>query len=367
MAERAGRRTPSVSKESDASKGRSLPAKAIAEQYEKGIDDRTCTMVESGDIYIPTGSTLLDLALTGTRVVGGGMPGGIIVEIFGESGLGKTAILSEICASSQKHGGEVMFNDPEARLDLEYSEIYGMSLQGSNYKRMMYVDEVFEDIRKWKPENEELINVYACDSLAALTTQLEMGDKGDKMGMRRAKEFSAGLRTVAVAVGQPHKLVLLTNQVRQGDFGTVTPGGKGIPFYSTIRMECKGIGGRGKNPYIIKESKLDSGAKINKTLGINIIVKTVKNTKNDPFREAPISIVFGYGIDDIRANLQYLKDMTGGTKYDAIDQEYQSMERAINCVEKGGTEAKLKEKVTAIWYEVENKLKTTRKKKTRGE
>jgi len=198
-------------------KRRSSTPSEIAEKFEKDMSERNVNMVESGDMYISTGSTLLDLALTGTRVEGGGMPGGIIVEIFGENSLGKTAVLSEICASAQANNGEVSFNDPEARLDRDYAELYGMSLNDGDYQRIKYVDKVFDDIRKWEPENTSTINVYGTDSLAALTTELEM-DKGDKMGMRRAKEFSEGLRKTSVDIAVPHKLVVCTNQIRQSEY-----------------------------------------------------------------------------------------------------------------------------------------------------
>jgi len=367
-----GRGIPNTSAEQPAlvkdssSKGRSVPTKT-AEAYEKGIDKRKVEMVQSGDMYISTGSTLLDLALTGTRVKGGGMPGGIIAEIFGESGLGKTALVSEMCASSQLNKGVVRFNDPEARLDQDYAQIYGMSLEGDNYQRLHLVNECFDDIRKWEPENENTINVYACDSLAALTTEMEMGDSGDKMGMRRAKEFSAGLRKLAVIIGKPHKLLLLTNQVRQGEFGSITPGGKGIPFYCSIRMEVKSFAKvKGKSPYITKKVTMGKKRKeVLKTIGINVVVKMVKNTKNDPFREAPVCIVFGYGIDDIRANLQWTKDITGETSYDCIDKTVGEMEKAIDYIEENKLISKLKEQTTKLWYELESKLKVTRRGKIR--
>ena len=48
------------------------------------------------ETVISTGSTLLDLAISGKRVHGGGLPSGILVEVFGPSGSGKTVLLSEI-------------------------------------------------------------------------------------------------------------------------------------------------------------------------------------------------------------------------------------------------------------------------------
>ena len=72
------------------------------------------------DALLSTGSTLLDLAISGGVVRGGGIPGGIMVEIFGPSGSGKTSLLAEICASAIARGGRVRVLDPEGRLNREY-------------------------------------------------------------------------------------------------------------------------------------------------------------------------------------------------------------------------------------------------------
>ncbi len=49
--------------------------------------------------------------------------------------------------------------------------------------------------------------------------------------------------------------------------------------------------------------------KAEKVIGINVTIKAIKSTVDDPYREAPVRIIFGYGIDDIRANLEYIKKM----------------------------------------------------------
>ena len=264
------------------------------------------------DKIVSTGSTLIDLSIFGGRKRGGGLPGGMIVEIFSESGLGKTALISEICGCSQSLGGEVQFRDPEGRLDKNYAEIYGVSLQGNNYSRPHYVHEVFNELRAWDPPNKNVVNIFATDSLAALTTELEMGEKGDKMGMRRAKEFSEGLRkTGRVLADGGYRSLVCSNQLRTGDSGTFTPGGKGIPYWSSIRIQILTARQLNKNKenFILQTVKVGSKNKeVQEVKGINCVAKIVKNSKDDPYREAPFSIVFGYGLDDIRSNLQWYKD-----------------------------------------------------------
>ena len=108
------------------------------------------TTSNKGDFtaVVSTGSTLLDLAISGGRIRGGGVPSGILLEIYGPSGTGKTAVLAEMCAATQVKGGHVKFLDPEARLDQEYMRIYGMELEKDEYYMPDTVNEVFDQYPK---------------------------------------------------------------------------------------------------------------------------------------------------------------------------------------------------------------------------
>lgn len=306
---------------------------------------------------ISTGSTLLDLSISGNKGVGG-IPGGLIVEIYGEPGSGKTAILSEVGASAQSRGGEVMFLDPEARLDQEYSRIYGIQLNHKDYHRPDTVTEMFNYIHTWEPSNQNVVNVIATDSLAALSTELEM-EKEDKMGMRRAKEFSEGLRKTARKIANNKWLIACSNQVREGQYGETTPGGMAIPFYSSLRIRVNRI----RNIDVERDI---NGKKVKKTIGIESSCFIKKSTVDDPYRECKVYIIFNYGIDDIRGNLQYLKDMTRNTVYDCLDgKTYLSLEKAIVHVETNKLVDKLKEATIAMWRDVESRFKTNRVTKIR--
>lgn len=314
---------------------------------------------------VSTGSTLLDLAISGGRVRGGGVPGGIIMEIFGPSGTGKTSILSEICADSQLRGAEVKFLDPEARLDREYSRIYGVELDKTNYDMPDTVKEVFDFILKWTPNEAPpgIMNVVATDSLAALTSELEMSEDGDKMGMRIAKDFNAGLRKTCALIRKNNWLIANTNQIRYGKkSGETTPGGMGIPFFSSLRIR---VGIPTQNKFIKKTTKF-KGKDHEKTIGIHSKCTIVKSTVDDPYREADIYIIFGYGIDDIRANLQFCKTTMGETTYNAIDKNYQSLAHAVSHVSNAGFARELKERTIDLWEELNEQFKEKRVPKERG-
>lgn len=312
---------------------------------------------------VSTGSTLLDLAISGKRRRGGGIPAGIVVEISGPPGTGKTAILAEIAASIQSGGGKIIFDDAEARLDKEYTRIYGVNItEQGDYFRSKTVSEVFGRIREWKTP-EDKISLYAGDGIASLSTDMEL-EKEDKMGQRRAKEFHEGLRKTCKLISNNTKLVVFTNQTREGTdmYGNKkleTPGGLAIPFYASLRIRVK------NSVEIKKEVILESGVKVVKTIGIRSMTDIIKSTIDDPYREAPISIIFSYGIDTIRDNLQYIKDMKKLTKYITIDKEFQSLDKAIAYVEENNLQGQLREQVIDLWEEIESKFQVKRLPKER--
>jgi recombination protein RecA len=309
---------------------------------------------------VSTGSTLLDLSISGKVIKGGGIPTGNLVEVFGPSGAGKTSILAEIAASCQAGNGDVLFLDPEARLNQEYARIYGVELNPEQYLRPDTVTEMFDKIWEWKPKGEGVNGVFA-DSLAALSTKMEIEDE-DKYGMRRAKEFSEGLRKTCRLIANNDWIVVCSNQIREGPSGETTPGGRAIPYYSSLRIR---VGPPAQGGKIVKIITLANGKKHEKIIGIrsNCIIK--KSSLDDPFRSCSISILFGYGIDDIRENLQYLKDGLGLSKYKAVDQEFSFMEKAIAHIEENKLQDQLKQEVIDLWEEIEAKFVVIRKRKER--
>ena len=310
---------------------------------------------------ISTGSTLLDLAISGKVIKGGGIPEGNLVEVFGPSGAGKTSILAEIAASCQSGKGDVLFLDPEARLNQEYARIYGVELNPEQYLRPDTVTEMFGKIWEWKPNSEGGTNGVFADSLAALSTKMEIEEE-DKYGMRRAKEFSEGLRKTCRLIANNGWIVVCSNQIREGPSGETTPGGRAIPYYSSLRIR---VGPPATGGKIVKIITLANGKKHEKTIGIrsNCIIK--KSSLDDPFRSCLISILFGYGIDDIRENLQYLKEGLGLSKYKAVDQEFSIMEKAIAYIEENQLQDQLKQEVITLWEEIEAKFVVIRKRKER--
>lgn len=272
-----------------------------------------------------------------------------------------TAVLTEIGARVQKKGGEVFFCDPEDRLDKEYAQITGLNIRNQGrYERPDTVTELFDFYNSWETD-PSVMNVFCGDSLAALSTKMEM-EEGDKMGMRRAKEFSEQLRKTCRTFKKKNVLMVCSNQIRDGGpNGTKTiPGGNAVPFYSTVRMRVEAAYPNGK----IKKEKTIRGAKQAKVIGIQSMVTITKNSLDDPFRKVPISIIFGYGLDDIRANLTWYKEATNAKKFILPGNiEIATIDRAIEKIEEENLAKKLRFEVRALWMEIEESFKQNRKPK----
>ena len=334
-----------------------------------------------------TGSLLLDKAISGLRCRQGGLPGGILVEISGPPGSGKTTVMAELVGSVQRLGGVARIKDPEARLDPPYCQQMGVKFDPACYSRPDTITDVVESLvgpletknnktrrnieKAWTPK-PDFVNCEGVDSLAALSTRMEL-EQGDKMGQRRAKELSEGLRIIARHIKNHNILMVCTNQLREnidgGQFAPkmVTPGGQAITFYSSVRIQLKIVG------------KLTKGDAV---IGKQIEAYVSKNSLDVEWRTAPLRLVFGYGIDDIGANLQWLKEHNQmddhptepgkkalgyvvGDKYFPPNLPGGALDAAIKYVEDNNLEEDIKDWVMDTWDRVESEARPKRKEKAR--
>lgn len=307
---------------------------------------------------ISTGSTLLDLAISGGRYREGGIPPGILVEIFGPSGAGKTVLLCSLAGNAQKRGRRIQFHDPEARLNKQFARMFGLNSDELEYTLPNTVTELFKSIRESAQKEGEL-GVFA-DSLAALSTNLEMdSEDGDKMGMRRAKEFSEELRKTARIITNQNILMVCSNQVRQNanagpfDQKYITPGGEALAFYSSLRLRCF-------NPAKIKVKRTVGKKEFEKVVGVRTVVEVYKSSVWEPYLQADVYIMYDYGIDDIRGNLMYVKGITGDFKIGDTELG-KTINKAIKDVEDGDLEQDLKNYTIDLWNEVQAAFTEERK------
>lgn len=271
----------------------------INKKYQRK-EDRPVTMFMTEDFdfaidTFTTGSLMLDLALGR-----GGIPRGYIIELFGENMSGKTTLCMLSIASFQREEEKrseenldyqeryALFVDAEQTFDIKLAREYGVNTDKLIYSRPLTAEEAIDTASAYIESGH--VGLCAIDSVPALVPSKIAESSIEQITMGELARFMG--KTMQKLVG-PSKLnettIMFVNQVRE-KIGVMygnpmtTPGGKALPFYSSVRLHVK------------------AGEKIkikDEVIGHNMKVRVIKNKFAIPFKEAEFPLLYGVGVDHI--------------------------------------------------------------------
>lgn len=267
---------------------------SIAEQIVKSVqkhrkNQEDVKIMKDGVIACPrlsTGCAVID------KMLGGGIPIGRVIEVYGDEGCGKTTLALHLLMAAQKSGGVGVMIDVEHALDVKYAANIGVDCDELIMSQPDSGEDALEiavDLMETKASlNDEGTLLIIVDSAAALASRAELdGDIGDvNQYAPVARLLSSSLRRLKGTVRKTHSVLVFTNQMRDtiGVWGkpSQSTGGRALKFYSSVRLE------------------LQMGAKIrdNRTIiGQTVRARVAKNKTYPPFREGEFNIYWGTGID----------------------------------------------------------------------
>ena len=354
----------------------------VKEEMVKGRDSKP---VRASDL-LSTGSTLLNLALTGNWR--GGFAKGQYFFIVGDSMSGKTFLswtcLAEATVNRNFDDYRLVFDDVEGGSLMELERFFGKALaerveppsraSDGTPQYSQTIDEFYFNLDDLLHGDKPCIVVL--DSMDGLSSEDELDHfQASKLAVRKgksapgsygdgkAKKNSATLRQCLSEMRRNGSILIIVNQTRENlarktmfDPKVVRSGGKALTFYNAAELWSS-----------VKEEIKKSVRGKNRTVGTRCKVKIKKNRFAGRKWEVLIPIYYDYGIDDIESCVDFLLEeqwKTVGQKIDACGwerMEPMTKSKLIREIEEKSLEDELRLEAAKVWKEIERACSRGRK------
>ncbi len=268
--------------------------------------------------WCSTGASVLDLAIS--NQIPGGVPVGRIVQVYGGASTAKSVLGTTILGYALRSGKQAFLADIEHTLDPKFASMYGLDCSqpdffygysyrknGANIDQPATLEEFFDEylagILNMPTRRPKIVVV---DSITALPAEFEVTTAMNKQGFGayRAKQIGLGLRKYLSLLAKKNVTLFCVDQTRDAVgspfSGEVTTGGRGLEFYSSVRL------------YLKHDKKVTNS--FNQEIGIWVKYQVAKNKVAPPYRKGHFKILFDYGLDDITSSLSYLASTQGASK-----------------------------------------------------
>lgn len=232
--------------------------------------------------WVPTGCFALD------EVIGGGIPRGRIIEVFGAESGGKSTLALFLMAQIQKRGGRVALIDAENAFDGSYASNIGVDISKLLVSQPTSLEESMDIVKELVETS--MIDIIVVDSVSALVPKSEVEGEDfmkDTMAIQ-ARLMSRALRILSGPISKSKTVVVFINQIRDKVgvfFGakTTTSGGRALKFFSSVRLEVS------KGERILGKNEVQ--------VGNEIVITAVKNKVGFPWKKTKLDLYYAKGID----------------------------------------------------------------------